>query len=80
MHVFVNGEEIEEDFAYFDGYSSPYGSGSWVVGEGEVFVMGDNRYNSTDSRSSGVGPIKIDSILGEVLFRFYPFEKFGGVD
>ncbi len=80
MHVFVNGEEIEEDFAHYDPYSTPYGSGSWIVGENEVFVMGDNRFNSTDSRSAGVGPVNIDSILGEVLFRFYPFDKFGGVN
>ena len=38
---------------------------TWVIEEGEVFVMGDNRNHSTDSRV--IGPIKINSILGKVI-------------
>ena len=48
------------------------------MGEGEVFVLGDNRYNSTDSRH--VGTINVDSITGKVILRFYPFDKFGIVE
>lgn len=80
MTVYVNENEITEDYVYFDPNLSPYGNGTWVVGENEVFVMGDNRYNSKDSRNSGVGLINVDCILGKVLFRFYPFDKLGGVD
>ncbi len=46
-----------------------------------AFAMGDNRGNSTDSRDARVGFIKYDNILGEVIFRIYPFDNnFGKVD
>ena len=78
--VYVNGIYLEEEYAYNDVEPNAYGLGTWTVGEGEIFVMGDNRYNSTDSRSSLVGPVEIDSILGKVILRFYPFDKFGAVE
>ena len=40
-----------------------------------LFVMGDNRLNSTDSRIFGV--ISYDSVIGEVKFRFYPVQEIG---
>lgn len=78
--VYINGEYFDEPYAYNDVKSyAPY-VGEWIVGEGEVFVLGDNRFNSTDSRDPGVGTIDIDCILGKVLFRFMPFDKFGKVE
>ena len=75
-------EVLEEDYIRYslsDGHLSSYPSvKSWTVGEGEVFVMGDHRNNSEDSRSFGT--IKEDSILGRVLIRFYPFDNFGKVE
>lgn len=47
--------------------------GEWTVGEGEVFVNGDNRINSLDSRS--FGPIKTKDIVGKAAFRFLPLSK-----
>lgn len=49
-----------------------------VVGDGEVFAMGDNRENSSDSRNLGL--FSKDEILGHVLFRFWPLNDLGKVD
>ena len=49
-----------------------------TVPDGEVFVMGDHRDASTDSREFGT--VSCETILGRVLLRFYPFESFGKVE
>ena len=86
--VYVDGIELEEKYAYFknDIYSISYfnysnlqntedGHTKYIVTvpEGMLFVMGDNRNGSTDSRSSSVGFVDKDSVLGKALFRISPF-------
>lgn len=80
FEVYIDGEYLEEDYTLNEIDFTAPGVGTWTVGEGEIFVLGDNRYNSTDSRDSRVGTIDIDCILGKVLFRFLPFDKFGAVE
>lgn len=84
--VKVNGEVIEEDYVYYIGgeyhnfwyYSRDNGSQTLTVTvpEGHIFVMGDNRNNSLDSRTESVGFIKENQIFGKVIFRISPFESF----
>lgn len=50
-----------------------------TVGEGEYFVMGDNRNHSLDSRSSSIGLVQANEIIGRVRCRIFPLNKFGGV-
>jgi signal peptidase I len=78
LEVYVNGERLDEEYAFYTQNARPVSHGPVTVGEGQIYVLGDNRYNSTDSRD--VGTINIDSILGKVILRIYPFNKFGGVE
>jgi signal peptidase I len=83
--VYVNGELIDEsDYVYIDAYAKPhyrYTPLEMTVPKGELFVMGDHRNNSTDSRDLiKLGTISEDAVLGKVLLRFYPISKFGTVD
>ena len=77
--VYINGEVYEEPYLP-EGTKTPDGNGFFldlVVPEGTVFVMGDNRGNSTDSRCFGCIPI--DKIESKVLIRFWPLDKFGKI-
>lgn len=49
-----------------------------VVPEGYVYVLGDNRNASSDSRSWG--PLKIEDIIGKAVFRYFPFDSIGIID
>ena len=49
----------------------------YEVAEGYIFVMGDNRNNSTDSRDYRVGMVDTDYIMGKAVFRFMPFDSIG---
>lgn len=49
----------------------------FTVPEGQLFVMGDNRQQSLDSRQ--IGTIDIDTVIGKAVFRIWPFSEFGGL-
>ena len=77
--VTVNGEVLQEDYIAeptFLGYDVEF---PYTVPEGELFLMGDNRNASLDSRSSSIGCIAEEDILGKVLFCFLPLEDAGVV-
>ncbi len=78
--VYVDGEELYEP--YISGPIRDQGIYPFeypvTVPEGCIFVLGDNRNNSSDSRYFGFA--KVDHIIGKALFRFLPFSDFGGVD
>ena len=77
--VEVNGEVLQEDYIAEPTYLGYDVEFPYTVPEGTVFVMGDNRNASLDSRSSYVGCIDEQDILGKVLLCFLPFSDFGVV-
>ena len=77
--VMVNGEVLQEDYIAEPTYLGYDVQFPYTVPEGTVFVMGDNRNQSLDSRSTYVGCIDERDILGKVLVCFLPFSDFGVV-
>ncbi len=79
--VYVNGVALQEDYI---NESTLTNDGAFVypitIPEGYIFVMGDNRNHSTDSRSSAVGLIAVEDVLGKAFFRYGPFGDIGFVD
>ena len=71
--VYINGEELVEDYIK-DGYTDGF-IDDFTIPEDEMFVMGDNRLVSIDSRSEAVGCIEIDKVLGKAFVRLYPFNE-----
>ena len=66
--VYLDGDRLKEDYLRFDVDSSP--DGNWKMGNGEYFVMGDNRPNSNDSRYFGA--VKKRFIQGKSISIIFP--------
>jgi signal peptidase I len=78
--VFVNGTALDEPYLYsVDGKPQPTvadgDASSWTIDPGELFVMGDHRARSSDSRV--FGPIKLDTVIGRAWVRYWPLEDIG---
>jgi signal peptidase I len=73
--VYLNGSPITEDYI-----KEPFTTGyveETEIPDGKVFVMGDNRQSSLDSRYDSVGLVATDDIVGMAVFRVFPFNQFG---
>lgn len=73
--LFVNGEELDESYV---NANVPGPTGTWQVPDDAVFVMGDNRANSNDSRVS-LGPIPLDKVVGKAFVKIWPPSRIGGL-
>lgn len=75
--LYVNGESVEEGYIRGPMYQ-PFGP--YTVPQGTVWVLGDNRNNSEDSRFADVGPVPFERLVGRALFIYWPFGETGIVD
>ena len=76
--VYINGEKLEEPYLQSDVMTESSNYNDFIVPEGYIFAMGDNRSNSSDCRHFGCIPY--NKIEGKVVFRFWPLTKIGGID
>ena len=79
--VYVDGAALDEP--YYSGITSVMDTSvkyPVTVEEGMVFVMGDNRPHSKDSRSSDLGQVPFDAVIGKAKLRIWPLNKLGFVE
>jgi signal peptidase I len=76
-HVFVNAVELDEPYLFNGQPTLPSDpkNHAWTIKPGQLFVMGDHRADSQDSRV--FGPIDKSSVIGRAWLRYWPFEDFG---
>ncbi len=72
--VFLNGQLLEETYIA----EAPRYSGEWVVTEGFLFVLGDNRNNSNDSKDWGLLPQ--ENVVGKAVLIYWPPPMWGALD
>jgi signal peptidase I len=79
--VAVNGTVLDEPYLYRTDPAGPpdptdlSADSPWTVPEGQLFLMGDHRGNSIDSRFKG--PVPIDRVIGRAWLRYWPLDVFG---
>ena len=77
--IYINGQKMEESYGREVIQPEAIGRAAEpiILGEDEYFVMGDNRNNSSDSRTDIVGNIKREDIIGKAWLRIWPLSDFG---
>ena len=77
--IYRNGEALEETYVSELALGEKDVETPITVPESRYFVCGDNRSVSIDSRSTSIGCIAEENIIGKIFLRVYPFGRFGGV-
>ena len=75
--VYINGEELVEDYLQKGVTTKTVYYNDVIVPEGCIYVLGDNRDESMDSRTFGCVPL--EKVEGKVILRYWPIKQFGKV-
>ncbi|GAA4551739.1 signal peptidase I [Pseudonocardia xishanensis] len=81
--VLVNDQPLDEPYIYYLPEAGPARQipfGPITVPQGELWVMGDSRNNSSDSRIDGHGPIPVENVIGKARLKVLPVGRFGFID
>ena len=78
-NVFVNNVKLDEPYLDDKAYGETNIELPYQVPEGKIFVMGDNRLVSIDSRNTAIGCISEEQIVGKIVYRVWPLSQIGPV-
>lgn len=78
--VYVNNVMLDEPYLIDKAYGETNIKFPYQVPESRIFVLGDHRSVSIDSRNTAVGCVASEQIVGRIVYRVWPFERFGKVE
>lgn len=79
-NVYVNNQRLDEPYLANRDYSHTDIEFPYQVPENRIFVMGDNRKESIDSRNNAIGTVSNEQIVGKLVFRVWPLREMGVID
>jgi signal peptidase I len=77
--VFVNGEPLDEPYIAQKSFGETDIELPYQVPDARIFVMGDNRDVSIDSRNTAVGCVAEEQIVGKIVYTVWPLRRFGEI-
>jgi signal peptidase I len=78
--VWIDGVALDEDYTYLGQPTEPSGirgQSEWDIPAGSLFVLGDHRQGSQDSRNASPGLVEVKDVVGRAWLRFFPLDRLG---